>query len=257
MILEDLLSGIHSGTPLLLLSAGLIIGLYHAFEPDHMAAVSTQIAKAKKEKTKKRFSSLIPDVKASTVKSSILGAFWGLGHTSMILLVSVLVFVFSLSIPHHVFDWFEFMVGLMLITLGVSVYLNKRIFRFRHSHPHHHENGFVHSHPHEHNSSHSHNHKSYLIGCIHGLAGSGSLVAISMSTLSDIQTILSFVLIFGIGSILGMMLVSGIISLPFSFVQNAGKLKKILKILTGMISIIIGIDIMYGLSNSSNFLNLI
>lgn len=251
MILEEILGELHSGSPLLLLFAGLVVGLSHAFEPDHMAAISTQVQKFSRKNSKVIFSRFY-EIKTSTLRNSLLGAFWGLGHTSMILLVSALVFAFSLNIPSQVFDGFEFIVGIMLVALGVSVYINKKIFRLRHSHPHIHENGMVHTHPHDHGTAnHSHNHKSYFIGCLHGLAGSGGLIAISLSTISDIQTILSFVLVFGIGSIIGMVIVSGTISLPFSIAQNSQKVKKLMRVVTGTTSIVIGFDIIYGLSNSS------
>ncbi len=252
MILEEFLGQLHGGSPLLLLFAGLAIGLTHAFEPDHIAAISTQVQKINKKSTKNIFSQF-SRIKTTTIQNSVLGVFWGLGHTSMVILVSTLVFAFSLKIPSQIFNGFEFAVGLMLIVLGLSAYINKKLFYKRHSHPHVHENGIAHSHPHDHNNRHhTHNHKSYLIGCIHGLAGSGGLVAIGVSTLNEIQAILSFVLVFGIGSIIGMAIVSGTISLPFSMIQNSQAIRKGLRLVTGTASLIIGVDILYGLSNTTN-----
>src|SRR3990172_13351761 len=135
--MEELISQFQTMTPILIMVAGLAIGLEHAFEPDHIAAVSTQIAKRKFQQSK----SLKVFVGQSTLRSSLLGALWGAGHTSTLILVGLLVFALSLSIPNTVFIGLEFIVGLMLVFLGLMTYSNKSIFRFRHLHPHVHEDG--------------------------------------------------------------------------------------------------------------------
>jgi len=164
----------------------------------------------------------------------------------------LLIFVFSMSIPNEMFSNFEFGVGVMLVILGVFTYLNRRLIGEKHIHTHTHDS-VVHAHPHVHDTVHSHGHKSYIIGCIHGLAGSGSLVVLALSTLHDLQTILSFILVFGIGSIVGMMLVSSAIGLPFSLTFYSERINKILRYSVGSISIIIGIDILYNIVMSGNF----
>ena len=239
MFLEEIF-GQMSNNIGLLLSAGFLVGLVHAFEPDHMSAMMTQVRNSRKKNSSSVSAGLV-----ATLRNSLLGAIWGFGHTSMILLVSFLVFVLALNIPSMVFDGFEFVVGVMLVVLGISTY-RKKIFQLKHSHPHTHENGVIHTHPHEHGHSHSHTHKSYLIGCLHGLAGSGSLVAVSVVTLSDISGVFSFALVFGLGSIIGMMIVSGTLSVPFHLSYRFARLRKCLQIIAEIVTTVIGLVIIHG-----------
>lgn len=243
MLLEEILGQMGNNIGLLL-SAGFLVGLLHAFEPDHMTAMMTQV-----QNSRTKNSSSHAGLGPATLRNSLLGAVWGFGHTSMILLVSFLVFVLAFSIPSMVFDGFEFVVGVVLVALGISMY-RRRIFQMRHTHPHSHENGVVHTHPHEHGHNHSHTHKSYLIGCLHGLAGSGSLIALGVVTLGDISGMFSFVLVFGLGSIIGMMVVSGTLSVPFHLSYRFARLRKYLQILAGTVTVIIGLEIIYGLVTS-------
>jgi sulfite exporter TauE/SafE len=246
-MMENLIEQIPGATPVFVLVAGFVIGLAHAFEPDHVAAVATQATKARHSRSLPIFRQM----GVGAFRGSILGALWGAGHTSTLLLVSMLIFVFSLSIPPQVFSNLELVVGMMLVFLGASIYLNKKLLRKEHKHPHVHENGTIHTHEHTHNKDHRHGHKSYIIGCIHGLAGSGALVVLALSTLSDVQIILSFVLVFGVGSILGMMIVSGAIGLPFAISTHSEKIHKILRFVVGAISITIGFDILYNVTLES------
>jgi len=247
-MIEELIKQLPTATPFFVLIAGFVIGLFHAFEPDHVIAVTTQNLKS----TQKNSSSFFQQIGSGAIRSSILGALWGAGHTSSLVLVSLLIFVFSMNIPNEMFSNFEFGVGVMLVILGVFTYLNRRLFGEKHIHTHTHD-CVIHAHPHVHDTVHSHGHKSYIIGCIHGLAGSGSLVVLALSTLHDLQTILSFILVFGIGSIVGMMLVSSAIGLPFSLTLYSERINKILRYLVGSISIIIGIYIIYNIIMSENF----
>jgi len=237
---EQILDQIQTMSPALILTLGLAIGLQHAFEPDHVAAVSTLVSKSKRgSQTFKQI------VKEGTFKSSILGAFWGAGHTTSLVVMGLLMFVLAINIPSNVFLGLEFVVGIMLVYLAFTTFSNKKLFPIKHMHPHAHENGTVHIHQHEHNSEHKHSHKSYLIGCIHGLAGSGALVVLTASTLGNIETVLSFILIFGVGSVLGMVLVSNLIGLPFAFTNKIGSANKILRYVAGGASLLIGVNIVY------------
>ena len=250
-MIEELIKQLPTATPLFVLVAGFVIGLFHAFEPDHVVAVATQNSKS----TQKSSLSFFKQIRSGAIKSSILGALWGAGHTSSLVIVSLLIFVFSMNIPNEMFSNFEFGVGVMLVILGVFTYLNRRLVGEKHIHTHTHDD-VIHTHSHAHDKIHSHGHKSYIIGCIHGLAGSGSLVVLALSTLHDLQTILSFILVFGIGSIVGMMLVSSAIGLPFSLSIYSERINKILRYLVGSISIIIGIDILYNIVMSGSFFGL-
>ncbi|MEX2192282.1 MAG: high frequency lysogenization protein HflD [Nitrosarchaeum sp.] len=250
-MIEELIKQLPTATPFFVLVAGFVIGLFHAFEPDHVVAVATQNSKS----TQKSSLSFFKQIRSGAIKSSILGALWGAGHTSSLVIVSLLIFVFSMNIPNEMFSNFEFGVGVMLVILGVFTYLNRRLVGEKHIHTHTHDD-VIHTHSHAHDKVHSHGHKSYIIGCIHGLAGSGSLVVLALSTLHDLQTILSFILVFGIGSIVGMMLVSSAIGLPFSLSVYSERINKILRYLVGSISIIIGIDILYNIVMSGSFFGL-
>lgn len=250
-MIEELIKQLPTATPYFVLVAGFLIGLSHAFEPDHVVAVATQNSRMAQKTSMSRFR----QVGSGAIKSSILGALWGAGHTSSLVLVSLLIFVFSMNIPEKMFGNFEFGVGAMLVALGIFTYFNARMVRQKHVHPHNHD-GMTHIHSHSHDKTHTHGHKSYIIGCIHGLAGSGSLVILALSTLHSLQTILSFVLVFGIGSIIGMMLISSVIGLPFSLTRQSWRINKILRYLVGTISIAIGIDIFYNVISSGNFLGL-
>jgi hypothetical protein len=219
---------------------GFTIGIQHAFEADHLAAVSTQISKSKlKQKSNKSL------LKESFTKTSILGAFWGAGHTTTLVLIGFLVYALSITIQEQVFSGLEFSVGLMLVFLGVTTILNKK-FRFKHRHPHQHRDGSIHLDEHDHKSSdHDHGHRSYFIGIVHGLAGSGSLVVLTASTLNSVGMILGFITIFGIGSILGMVLVGSLMGIPLVFANKITFIQKSFRYVAGGFSLMIGFNIMY------------
>lgn len=248
---EEILIQIQTMTPALILTLGLAIGLQHAFEPDHVAAVTTQLSKRKsKSQTFRQI------LKEGTFKSSILGALWGAGHTTTLVIMGLLMFVLAINIPTNIFLGFEFLVGLMLVFLAFTTFSNKKFFKIKHMHPHAHDNGTIHTHPHDHVGEHSHSHKSYIIGCIHGLAGSGSLVVLTATTLGNFETVLSFILIFGIGSVIGMALVSSLIGLPFAFTNKIDSASKILRYLAGTASFMIGANIVYQVGISENLFGL-
>jgi len=251
-MIEELIKQLPTATPFFVLVAGFVIGLFHAFEPDHVVAVATQNSKS----AQKSSLSFFQQIRSGAIKSSILGALWGAGHTSSLVIVSLLIFVFSMNIPIEMLGNFEIGVGIMLVALGFFTYRNKKLIGEKHIHHHTHDDGMIHAHPHIHDRTHSHGHKSYIIGCIHGLAGSGSLVVLALSTLHDLQTILSFVLVFGIGSIVGMVLVSSAIGLPFSFSVYSERINKILRYFIGSLSIIIGVAILYNIVMNGSFFGL-
>ncbi len=249
--MEEILTQIGELSPVLIMGLGLAIGLEHAFEPDHVAAVGTQVSKGRfAQKTTKQI------VKSGAIKSSILGAMWGAGHTTTLVLVGFLVYALAINIEQQVFSGLEFTVGIMLVILAITTMLNKK-FRFKHRHPHQHKDGTIHYDAHDHSdTNHRHGHKSYLIGCIHGLAGSGSLVVITAATLNNAAMVLSFILIFGIGSIIGMALVSGILGLPFALSSKAEKVHRILRYAAGAFSLLIGINILYSVGIVDNLFGL-
>lgn len=229
---------------------GLAIGMEHAFEPDHVAAVSTQVSKSKLKQKNKSAKNLLFEM---FTKSSLLGAVWGAGHTTTLVLIGLLVYAMAVTIQEQVFHGLEFVVGIMLVLLGVTTALNRKFFKFRHSHPHRHADGTIHFHDHDHNDSgHRHGHKSYVIGLVHGLAGSGSLVVLTAATLDNVGMVLSFILIFGLGSVIGMALVGGLIGMPLILANKTGRIQKIFRYATATFSLLIGANIMYEIAVLEN-----
>ena len=240
LIVEEILEQIGILTPALVIGLGLVVGIQHAFEPDHIAAVSTQISKSNtKSKSTKKL------IKQSITRSSFLGAIWGAGHTTTLVLIGFLVYALAITIQEQVFSGLEFGVGMMLVFLGVTTILNKKI-QFKHKHPHQHNDGTIHFDEHDHvDSNHTHTHKAYLIGLVHGLAGSGSLVVLTAVTLDNVGMVLGFIVIFGIGSMIGMALVGSLMGIPFAFANRIGLIQKTFRYVAGAFSLVIGFNIMY------------
>ena len=263
--------------PALVLSAGVAVGLAHALDPDHVAAVLASGHGRAGRQAEGGASAAPLRAKRALSRGSLLGALWGAGHTSAILLVSAAVLAFSLSIPGVVFDGLEAAVGLMLVALGVSAWTGTSMLgvwrrvrgrrrdgmggshRYPHSHaggtvhthPHSHAGGTVHTHPHSHDDgggSHRHGHRSYLIGCVHGLAGSGGLIALGASAMGSMEAGIAMVLAFGAGSVAGMMLASGTLSLPFAFAARLDRARRAMRIGVGVASVAIGIAIVLGVA---------
>lgn len=237
-MIDTLIEALQVNNPFLMIIAGLTIGVLHAFEPDHLSAVSTQLSKDSSAKSSKK-----PDLRNLTLRSSLRGVLWGMGHTSSIILVGLLIVGLSLNIPDNFFVSAEIIVGFMLIALGILTIRNKGIFRQKHIHPHKHSNGVFHTHAHAHDADHKHGHRAYLIGCIQGVAGSGSLVALVASTINGFDMMIYFLILFGIGSIIGMTMASGILGLPFVLLSKINSTTKYLRYAIAAITLIIGISI--------------
>jgi len=232
---------LQANNPLLIIIAGLMIGLIHAFEPDHLSAVSTQLLQNKNTTSGSKKIGVL----SLTISSSLRGAFWGMGHTSSIMLIGILIAGLSLNIPDNFFVSAEVVVGFMLILLAIFTFANKSIFKQKHIHPHEHSNGISHTHFHTHSENHKHGHKAYLIGCVHGIAGSGGLVALIASTMNGFDMMIYFLILFGIGSIIGMTVASGILGLPFILLSKMSSATKYLRYAIAGITFIIGINIVF------------
>ena len=246
-MIEEIISSIGDFTPALILGLGLMVGIEHAFEPDHIAAVGTQLFK-RKSKTKGKINIL----KSTFTKSSLVGAFWGAGHTTTLVVIGCIAYFFTINIQPEILSGFELMVGAMLIFLGIATIWKKKL-RFQHRHPHQHSDGILHYDSHEHNDTdHKHGHKSYLIGLIHGLAGSGSLIALTAATLDNVEMALTFILIFGIGSVIGMIVISGLIGLPVLLTDRAHFINRFVRYGSATVSLIIGANILFEIGILSN-----
>ena len=240
-MIDNLIEILQFNNPFLIIMAGLMIGLIHAFEPDHISAVSTQLLVKNKNSSKKIA------LKEVSIISSLRGAIWGIGHTSSIILIGLIIAGLSLNIHSNFFVGAELIVGFMLIVLGILTISNKKIFKQKHIHPHSHSNGISHTHFHNHEQEHNqnHSHKAFLIGSIHGIAGSGSLVALTASTMVNFETMIYFLILFGIGSTVGMIIVSGIIGIPFALLSKIKQTTKYLKYIVSCVTFIIGLNIIF------------
>lgn len=239
-MIDEIIGQVGILSPFLIMGLGLVVGIQHAFEPDHVTAIGTQISKSKL--TKKSTKQLIQE---SITKSSILGVAWGAGHTTTLVLIGFLVYALAISIQNQIFSGFEFVVGIMLVFLGITTILNKKI-QFKHKHPHQYKDGTIHFEEHNHDdTNHKHSHKSYLIGLVHGLAGSGSLVILTAITFDNVGLMLGFIVIFGVGSMIGMTFVGSLIGLPLVFGNRTGLIQKIFRYTAGTLSLVIGFNIMY------------
>ena len=186
-----------------LIGVGFLLGLRHALDTDHLVAVSTVLAD-----------------RPSLLASGAIGLYWGVGHTFMLLLVGSVVLFWGIHIPEE----FEFIaesgVGVLLIVLGGMLAL--KLYRERwHVHSHHHDaEPHVHFHRHQQQENHRHRHwiadsvRPLCIGMAHGLAGSAALMLMILATTTDVATGLLSILVFGVGSIIGMMVIGIAISLP-------------------------------------------
>lgn len=238
-IFESVESSINITAPAGVLLLGLLIGLRHSMEADHVAAVSTMVASGTK----------------SIKKASILGAVWGLGHTASLLIAGFIVLFLAVNIPQELSSKFEFGVGIMLVILAAAtitgrsiVQVIKGIIKKERSHKHAHEHGnFVHAHEHTHHGKHYHTHKSLIVGMVHGLAGSGALMVLILPTISSISLGLAYIGIFGAGSIIGMAAISTVIGIPFTRIGNGARLKLVLRYVAGITTLVIGAGLIYDL----------
>lgn len=182
-----------------LLAFALYEGILHAFEADHVLAVSNIVSQR--------------DRVAPAIKD---GLFWGLGHTSTIFLIGMLMIIFKVHISEGSFSWFEAAVGAMLVlvaSIRFYFFLKEKPIEIHH---HEQEHSGTNTHTHVHVPGRHLHRASYGIGLVHGLAGSGALVLLIMTQIQTVSVCLLYLTLFGLGSMLGMMCVAGIFSVPFS-----------------------------------------
>ncbi|WP_010677705.1 HoxN/HupN/NixA family nickel/cobalt transporter [Bacillus timonensis] len=229
------------------LALGLILGIRHAIEPDHVIAVSTIASQSKK-----------------LWNASLAGVFWGIGHTVTLFLVGLVVILMKNEIPEKWAMSLEFLVGIMLVYLGVRTIL---AFRNIHKHKHKHvHDGEEQTHVHslqkngEHEHKNKHKYTSYLgsmfIGFVHGLAGSGAMVLLTMGTVNSVGEAVIFILIFGLGTVIGMLFFTTIIGIPFVLSKKRRTVSSTFGLITGAISTVFGIYYMYNLGINEGLLNL-
>ena len=236
-MINGLVEIIHGNNPLLMVAAGLAMGLLHAFEPDHLSSMSTQASRTGMgEKT---------GIRRAGTGFAAKGMLWGAGHTFSIVLAGLLVAGLSLHISGGFFAGAELAAGLVLVALGVMTATGKgipgRLHMHLHMHPHRHPDGTVHTHPHMHGEGrHTHGHRFYIIGCIQGLAGSGGLVALAASVMPNLESVVYFLVLFGAGSVAGMTAASGLMGLPFALLPRTDRAAKCTRYAISGTALIIG-----------------
>ncbi len=211
----------------------------HALEADHLAAVAAI------------------STKEHSLRASIKhGAIWGLGHTTTLFLFGSIVIFMNTIISQQMADRLEFAVGIMLVLLGVDV-LRRFIKERIHYHSHQHNNATAHFHAHSHGgerdhgqSKHDHRHEKFpyrtlFIGFMHGLAGSAALILLTLDTIKSVPLSMVYILLFGVGSIAGMALLSMVIAVPLRASSKLTWLHNSLQISIGFLTFGLGFSIIY------------
>lgn len=229
---------------------GLLLGMKHAIEVDHVAALTILATRSQ---------SLTQTVK--------LGAAWGLGHTLTLLLLGGLVLALDLVMSERLAQALEFAVGIMLVLLGLDVL--RRVARERvHFHIHRHAGAQVHLHAHSHADTmphdpehHEHSHpralrvRALLVGMMHGMAGSAALILLTLETVVSPGVGLLYIALFGLGSILGMALLSVVIAIPLRYSESGLTLAhNTLKTLVGLATVALGGSMIYEIGVVQGFL---
>ena len=247
-------------TVLSIIALGFFLGMRHATDPDHVIAVTTIVSRQR-----------------SIRHAAVIGALWGVGHTITILAVGSAIILFGLVIPPRVGLTMELSVGLMLILLGVLNLSGMMrwitetltpVQQGQHAHPHGHGD-YVHSHSHGHGGAEKHGHaedatpvgwmdrtfgrlgvyqtvRPLAVGIVHGLAGSAAVALLVLTTIRVASWAVLYLLVFGIGTIAGMMLITAAIAVPFKFSETRfARLNRGLGLASGLISLGFGLFIVY------------
>jgi ABC-type nickel/cobalt efflux system permease component RcnA len=207
---------------------GLVLGMRHALEPDHLAAIST----------------LVTD-RPSRLRGVFLGATWGLGHTASLFAVGLVLALLDARMPDRLALLFELGVALMLIGLGVRAMRRAYAEGGRGSSTDHHHG----PHRHRHGGPADHVHvgrwtlatRPLLIGLLHGLAGSGALTALVVANLPDVSSRLIYILLFGLGSVVGMASLSGLAGWPLVRLSRHRRALRTLSAAAGLFSAVLGL----------------
>jgi high-affinity nickel-transport protein len=245
-----------------ILTIGFFLGMRHATDPDHVIAVSTIVSRER-----------------SIAKAGLIGILWGCGHTFTIVAVGAAIILFGLAIPVRVGLTMEFSVGLMLILLGVlnltgaMSWLSEKLspahprVTGEHAHLHQHDS-HAHFHWHTHAPAAEHHGNSLtapswlrrsferlglfhvlrplFVGLVHGLAGSAAAALLVLSTIREPKWEMLYLLIFGVGTIAGMMLITAALALPLSFAgYRFAWLNRGLVTASGLLSLGFGLFVCY------------
>jgi high-affinity nickel-transport protein len=244
-----------------IIALGFFLGMRHATDPDHVIAVSTIVSQQR-----------------NVARAALVGAFWGLGHTLTIFIVGAAIILFNLVIPVRIGLSMELAVAVMLIVLGL---MNLASFLRAmptasaptdqggtiHSHAHRHGD-YIHSHPHSHSpETHSHQPdqtplapldrllgqtplyqhlRPLVIGIVHGLAGSAAVALLVLTTIRNSRWAIAYLLVFGVGTIAGMMLITMSIATTFRIVTaKREKFSRRSALASGLLSLAFGLVVAY------------
>ncbi len=249
----------NDAAPLGIALLGLILGIRHATDADHVIAVTTIVS------SERRISA-----------AARIGIAWGIGHSVTVFLVGGAIILFKVAIPQRLAMTMEFMVAIVLILLGISALARSspRLaawFRikpnqlFAHSHAHEHD-GLSHAHPHAHAHGDEHSdelhgdhllqtpsrftrgshQRAFGVGLVHGLAGSAAIALLVLSAIPSPLWGMVYLAIFGFGTVIGMALITTAIGLPISFsAARLGGLNHALILGAGLLSLGFGIFLAY------------
>jgi high-affinity nickel-transport protein len=245
-----------------ILAVGFFLGMRHATDPDHVIAVTTIVSNQR-----------------NGLRAALIGAFWGVGHTLTIFVVGAGIILFNLVIPARVGLSMELSVAVMLIILGlmnVAGFLrsmpagsnqNQDGAEVIRSHPYSHGDD-IHSQPHGHQPEvHPHPHddtplawmdrafgriglyqylRPFVVGVVHGLAGSAAVALLVLTTIRNLRWAIGYLLIFGVGTIAGMMLITMSIASAFTMAGNGRqKVSHGLALASGLLSLGFGLFVTY------------
>src|SRR5439155_9396289 len=195
---------------LLVLGIGFLLGLKHATDPDHIVSVTTFIGKEKR-----------------IARGCAIGLFWGLGHTLALSFVGLAVVGLKIPMSKWLAERLELGVAVMLIFLGA------RLIATVHTkwHEHHHDFEWTRL-----------GLRPLLVGIVHGTAGSAALTLLVLSTISSTVHALLYILVFGIGSMVGMVVISLLLAIPLNLARErmAGAMRPI-QLGTGVFSCLFGL----------------
>jgi hypothetical protein len=240
-----------------ILVLGFFLGMRHATDPDHVIAVATIVTRQR-----------------SLARAALIGAWWGLGHTITIFGVGCGIILFDLVIPTRIGLSMELSVGIMLVILGIaniagflrSVPESDEQPSHTHSHAHAHGD-FIHSHPHTHPPE-AHPHpadqnpvssldkrlarsnlyqhlRPLFVGIVHGLAGSAAVALLVLTTIRNPRWAVAYLLIFGVGTIAGMMVITMSLATTLKFVGRSHAVARKLAMASGLLSLAFGCFVIY------------